>query len=122
MTEAAFVSWTSIRTVSLSLYRVLSRRMSPNPRSMSATATRANGCGPTGTFAPSTWRVHVPTPGLLTMTPSIGFRVSKLPLFGRDSPRAKAEKTFPLYTLPFGAVTWRFRLFTRDGFEFGKAG
>ena len=37
----AFASWTSMRIVSLSLYTFLSRRMSPYPRSRSATATTA---------------------------------------------------------------------------------
>src|SRR3972149_7346408 len=65
---------------------------------------------------------HSSTPGAFTITPSIGFRLSKLPLFGRDSPSENGANTLPLYTLPFGAGTWRFRLFTSAGFAFRRAG
>src|SRR3989304_1438262 len=65
---------------------------------------------------------HSSTPGAFTITPSIGFRLSKLPLFGRDSPSENGANTLPLYTLPFGAVTWRFRLFTSAGVAFWGAG
>src|SRR3990170_3262192 len=111
-TEAAPASSTSIRIASTAPYTGRSTATRPYPPSRSPTATRANGCGPTGTFAPITRTVHAPTAGVLRITASSTFTVSKAPP-AIDCPSANVPNTFPRYTVPSGAVTSRFRSLTR---------
>ena len=53
-TEVAEESWTASRTVSPSAYTTRSRVTRPYDASRLPVATRAKGCGPTGTFDPIT--------------------------------------------------------------------
>src|SRR2546428_10574354 len=75
-------------------------------------ATRAKGCGPTGTFDAITRTDQSPAIAVFRMTASSTFVVSKGPS-GRDCPCANGAKWLPRYTAPFGAVTCRSKSFTR---------
>ena len=90
-TEVASESCTEIRIVSASEYATRSRDSRPYDASRLPVATRANGCGPTGTFDPITRTVQSPAAAFLRITASSTFVASKVPP-GRDCPCANGAK------------------------------